>query len=247
MIFTKEICYVLGYLWADGYIHEVKRPIKKNPDNVYYSIKMEIVKEDGDSILEVFKKTELDWKVTARKRKNSIRIQSCFSLSNFKTNKNSMDFLNFLLSSGYKNKTASQYQVLNKIPQEFKKYWIRGFFDGDGCINIQNKKDLKRFRLYFYGPEEQDWVSVFELFKTLDIKYKYQTISRKNGKHKSSHIVCSFRTDIIKFFEYLYPDFEYDIGLYRKYEKLKECQAYIPQCNQKRKLSNNKNFSKIYT
>lgn len=237
MKFTKEICYVLGYFWADGYISETKKPTKKNPDNIYYKISIEIVKEDGDCILEVFKKTGLDWKINERKRNNSERIQSCFSLSSFKNNKRSMEFLNLLLSSGYKNRSGSHYQILKKIPKNFRKYWYRGFFDGDGCINVKKMKNSKSFRLYFYGPDVQDWSSIFELFKNLDIKYKHQIISRKNGKHKSSHIVSSFRDDIVKFFEYLYPNFKYDIGLYRKYEKLNLCKNYKSKIKSNRKKS----------
>ena len=212
MILDKEMCYLLGYLWADGHIGKD-------------CVTLEIVEEDGVSVKGIIEKSGLDFRITTRKRKNSIRKQMCFDLR-FR-GVGSKDFHNFLISSGYDNKTGSHYQILEKIPENLKHYWVRGFFDGDGCINVTEKDEKYRSsRLYFYGDIKQEWECIFDLFKKIDLKYTYQTVSRKNGLHLSSFVGVYNRIDVIKFFNFLYPECLFDIGLKRKYDKFMVVKKY---------------------
>jgi hypothetical protein len=249
MIFTKGLCYLLGYLWADSCVESKINPTKKDPQNIQYRISLEILEVDGRCIEDLFKNTGLNWRIRTRARKNSKNIQMSFTLNNFKTCNQSMDLLNFLINSGYQNKSGSHYQVINKIPEEYRKYWFRGFFDGDGCMNVscitKGNHNSKAFRFYFYGPIEQKWDYVLDIFKSLDIQATYQTISRKSGKHLSSHIMISSRDEILKIFNYMYPDNIYDFGLKRKFDKLYECFEYIPKQKYFRKKENTETH-KVY-
>ena len=202
----KELAYLLGYFYADGYLLDVKHK---------YPI-LEIVKSDSENILICLNKLNIKYTVSYRFRKNSKNEQVCIRISSKDSN---IDLFRCALEDKIKMNN-----ILNTINNFNLSYFLRGFFDGDGCINISKNNHS---RLYFYGSFEQEWDLIFNIFKNLNIKYTYQQIIRKDGKHKSSHICISNKWGINLFYEYLYPNREFDFGLLRKYEKLNSVKSMI--------------------
>lgn len=204
---NKKLAYVLGYFYADGYL--------TGRDNYLYP-KLEIVKSDGQNIIKCLDDLKIKYTTRYRFRKNSKNEQICISIS---SSDKAIELFRNVLSD-----KINMFNVLKYITDTNIPYFLRGFFDGDGCINISKNNHC---RLYFYGSFDQNWEIVFSVLKKLDIKYTFQQIIRKNGKHKSTHIVVSNKYGINILYEYLYPNRKYDFGLLRKYEKLNTIKGLI--------------------
>lgn len=195
----KELVYLLGYFYADGYLFGTKH---KYPA-------LSIIKGDSIAILDCLNKLNMKYTVSHRFRTNSKNEQACIKIS--AKDENIELFRNILADKIHMN------NIKNHIAEENYPYFLRGFFDGDGCINISKNNNS---RLYFYGSFDQDWNLIFDTLKQLNIKYTYQQIIRKCGKHKSSMICISNKCGINLLYEYIYPSRKFDFGLFRKYEKL---------------------------
>lgn len=200
---TKEMAYILGFLWSDGYLK-----IKGNS----YTIAIELILSDIKSIKKHFLKIG-KWKFYTRKRDNR-QEQGCLSITN-------KEFGVFLQECDFKEKSfKSADKILKKIPDNLKNYFFLGLIDGDGSW-IDNKSCSKQFKLA--SSYDQDWSYFENLLKTLNIKY---TIERNIFFHKKSKSInkhsvvriCN-RSGIIKLGNYVYQTYTEDkIGLPRKFK-----------------------------
>lgn len=204
---NKELSYLLGFFYADGWIGETYHKLKTGP-KTYYSVRLEIVSSDAENIKKLLDSIGILYTSQTRIRKNSDKEQTSFNLS---ASDPHFELFRVILA----NKIDMSIPF-SKIPSNFHRYFLRGFFDGDGCINIHGNSK----RLYFYGSYDQDWSPILSILGEIDAKHTYQKIVRKSGKHKSSHICISNMLGISKFYEYIYPNGVSDFGLHRKYEKL---------------------------
>lgn len=202
---SKEACYIMGLIWADGYL------INKNGGNANRMI-LEMKEEDLSLILPIFNIFG-KWTVSYRNR-DGRKPQMTISIS-------SRLLYRFFENHNYTSKVAST-NILEKIPHELRGYWLRGLFDGDGCCYV-NKSNRAR-QVSFSGPYDQDW-SFINILREYDIKYSQsQRIQmKKDGKENRSSLVrfCS-KKDIKQFANLIYPDLQFDFGLLRKYNKLLE-------------------------
>lgn len=214
----KEIAYLLGFFYADGWLAQNKK---------YPTI--ELQENDGSYLFELAKKELLTNRFKKRKRNNSIIKQISFRITNKAHRKLFEDIISDKINMN---------NVKNYIEPEDYSYFLRGFFDGDGCINLQKFKS----RVYFYGTKDQDWSFILNILDKLDIGYNHTINIRKDGKHQSSFICISSKYDCVKLFEYLYPDYIYDFGLFRKYEKL-----LLNKMSIKRKRPSGKRVNTFYT
>lgn len=205
-ITIKEVAYLLGLIWADGFLNPAKNGKNSN-------LGFTMVKEDIDNI-----KPMLDyigkWNYYERKQpvdtwKSSINVIT-----------NNKRILNFLIEYDYDKKSyVSADKILSKIPDELKHYWFRGLIDGDGCFYFHKPSKgstLRQFTLT--STYEQDWSYFENLCRELGIKYNIK--KQKNKKSSSSIIRVTNKNGIIKLGEYIYNNFENDkLGLKRKIEK----------------------------
>lgn len=207
-ISTKEISYLLGLIWADGFLNP-----SKNGQNSNLGFTM--VKEDIDIIkpmLEFIGK----WNYYERKQPVETWKPSINVITNNKR------ILNFLIEHDFDKKSyISADKILSKIPDELKHYFFRGLIDGDGCFYYykpENGSTLRQFALA--SSYEQDWSYFEKLCNEKNIKYN---IKRTIGKKSSSSVIRITNKDgILKLGEYIYKDLHEDnIGLVRKYEKYK--------------------------
>ena len=215
MEYNKYFVYFLGYLWADGYLEK-------------YRCMLEIIEEDGlDIIDDIMKIKFLNIKIIKRnrgKRKPQMSIYFC----------NSKLYTDYI-SIYFKNKSfVSPNKLINNIPNDLLRYFYLGLIDGDGCW--YNNKTNRQF--YVSSCYNQDWNHIIELFKINNIiNYNIQrTVSNKN--HKSSCIRLSKYLDIVKLYQYLYPN-GYEIGLKRKYNKCLELVNNIPSKQRNNSLIKN--------
>jgi len=153
-----EVAYLLGFLWADGYI-------------VRTEVRLEIIKTDMDNIKHILDSIGT-WTYSDRQRKNW-KVISRATTSNKR-------LVEFLKEHDYDKKSyVSADKILSKIPNDLKHYFFRGLVDGDGCI------DTNRIRASVSSSFKQDWSYFIELCNELGVNtntYRYK------DKHSSSII-----------------------------------------------------------
>ena len=203
---SDEMAYVLGYFSADGgmfinsggskYIQFVSTD---------YSL-LEKVKRAMDSKHKIY-----------LKRKKSKRWKDCYFLEI-----GSKEIYNNLLNLDLLPKKAKRLK-LPKIPEEYFNHFLRGYFDGDGCIsygfypkNDRNKKSFACSTCFISGSKE--------FLK--DISKKLNAYAEMGfgciSKHTGSYNLSYSKNDTIKLFYFMYKNIESDLFLERKYKKFKE-------------------------
>lgn len=202
---TKEAVYILGLLWADGYIATY---VNKKTHKKSYRVEVQLVQNDMNDLLTIFTQTG-KWNIFTGNYKNNDNLQRqprttvCTSSKVLHT---------FLLDNDYGTKTiSSPTKILKTIPQDLHHYFWHGYFDGDGSLWI-SKNGYQR-QLSLCGSIEQDWTDAIELFRTLDIIYHNHIV---NASCKGSNLRITNKDGIIKFTNYIYQDKSL-IGLTRKY------------------------------
>jgi hypothetical protein len=196
-LFTDNInectCYILGLLWADGSMY----------GNM---ISLESVKEDVESLKKVFLDTG-EWNIRYRNREHW-KPQMVYHISN-------KEFSTFLKSNDYDKKSyISADKILQKIPDNLKNYWLRGYWDGDGCFYFNSTS--KVVQCTATSTYEQDWTFLENIYKNLNIKYSIRRVKKQKSSY--SQIRITNQKDSLKLINYLYA-FEDKLGFKRKKEK----------------------------
>lgn len=199
-ISLSENIYLLGLLWADGWI------TKK-----YNSVKIEILKSDYNDIRHIFKNWNIYLKTNSAKNET---VTCCI---------NNYQFHELLKNSDYfDKKIKTPKKILDIIPKNLHYYFWRGYFDGDGCFYYKmNKYPIRQ--VFFTSSYEQDWSEHEIMLDMLNIdKYKINKIVTKtkgvNGKFNQYSQLRFTQKDLIKKFgDYIYQGSLF--GLERKYQK----------------------------
>lgn len=170
---TKEICYLLGILWADGYVTNNVTTYNK------HRIQIGLEQSDFKSIEHIIDGTGAWTKITRDLSKRGWKTMCVAEIANKPINY-------FLKKHNYCSKHENA-TIAKIIPNNLLKYFYRGLLDGDGCIFIKSNK--RGAVVGFYGPYEQDWTFMEELADRLDIS-KFGIYRRdhtlKGGKGKNS-------------------------------------------------------------
>lgn len=196
---NKYSTYLLGLLWADGFLSKTKND---------FTIAIEAQKDDINSIQEVFVNTGI-WMTYERQRNKKWKIMNKKYLSN-------KIVWTYLFNNDYTYKSCSPCKILQTIPENLKYYWFRGYFDGDGTIG----KYTRSRNLGFTSCKDQDWKFLINLYNQLNIT-NYFSITEKYKNGSSSKIRLCRKDEISKFLKFIYPN-GYDFGFKRKYNKFIE-------------------------
>jgi hypothetical protein len=199
---NDKIAYSLGFFWADGYIN-------KKTKLIGLFIKSEDFNQIENSLFELipFKN-----KIVRYENNPKHKPQSGFHITN-------SPVYDFLFENEYHNKSkVSPFKVLQLIPKNLHKYFIRGFLDGDGTITHK-----RSYSVSFTGHYEQNWDWLIDFFNDFNIKTNYYKYESENGS--LSRITIYNIDNCIKFFDEIYPNNYFDFGLKRKYESLLEIKS----------------------
>lgn len=207
--YTAESCYWAGFINADGHIDLYKPDHRKS---INYKLGFTISKKDEDHLKKLI--TTLGYS-SYRYGVSEIRGKSNENIQ-FATNKKaiSLDLINnYNIVPGKKscNEMFPQY-----IPQEYMKDYIRGYFDGDGCVcnsqgrlkitivsGIQFCNDLKNFLSEEFGES---------------IGHIYKDSKSDIGEKDTLFRYCiSKKAHVEWFYNYLYQD-KNCVKLERKYD-----------------------------
>jgi hypothetical protein len=203
---TKQKAYILGFIYADGNVS-----IKDNS----YRLRFNLQQKDK-SVLD-FIKQELKYTGPIRLSKN--KKYNILEISSKKLIKN------LIILGAIPNK--SLILLPPKIDPIFEGSFIKGYFDGDGCVGFYPRKSAMKPYIVICG--------------TLELLYWIQ--EKINSKHKLCKVdkiyklnFSSFQT-IINFYYLTKLDF----GLNRKTIILDNIAAYIEQSNRIKNLNNGEN------
>lgn len=201
VIDNEDKAYVLGFLYADGYVVNTKRK---------HEIKLFLTEKDKE-ILERIKQVLCFDKPIYYKppSKSSYSTKGQYGLHI--VNKK---MVHDLLSVGWENRDS-----FPNIPQDLQHHFIRGLFDGDGCISFSNKNNRFDCEFYIMGTPQ-----ILEDIKEILEKEDIVMSDAKHVKGGIYKIRISGRNNIKKVYSYLYRDAT--IYLKRKYNKFL---AVLPQ------------------
>lgn len=181
---TEEKAYWLGFIYADGYVG-------KNANNFELSLALKDVKH-----LKKFAKF--------MKHDKNVKLDS-FRCRFQVYNKHLKEVL-ITLGVTPKKSLTLKFPNHKQIPKQLMHHFIRGYFDGDGCI-ITKETSEKNLGIYILGTKE------FLNGIIKEVKIQRKIYNKKNNKAK----VISFAVENSeKFCDYIYKDA--NIFLERKFK-----------------------------
>lgn len=192
---TPEKAYILGFIFADGYNY--RNDISKD-----YKLKIRIHPKDIN-LLETFRiLLESEKPVYVENQTNGYKPGEPIANLTICSKKLSDD----LLALGVTN-TKSSIEVYPLISGNLHSHFIRGYFDGDGCI-------------YFSDEHPRiEILATYEFCNSIkDILLLNDIRSHINEKHKFIYrLRISKKTEVVKFLNYIYKDTT--LHLDRKYSR----------------------------
>lgn len=206
------MAYVLGYWYADGSIYSSVRGSYLNATSVDKEIIYKIKRwlDSGHTIRE----EKSIW--PNRKTRFVLRIG----------NKN---LYGALIKLGiYPSKSLTV--KLPNIPTEFLSHFVRGYFDGDGCVYLEMARGITRDNIIkrlsvIFTSGSQDFL--MELCKILGYKLKLK--QKKVYKGHRSYQLRYFTADSIILFKFMYGNCHKDAYLTRKFNYFGEYFKLRPQ------------------
>ena len=205
---THDMAYILGFWWADGFIYKNRFYITQHKKDQY--------------LLEIFlKKMESDNPIRTDKRCNCIFAEI--------TSKSIVEDIKALGGTEKKSKTC----IFPNVPEKFLSDFIRGHFDGDGCIT----HNFNQCRNKFYTSNIASGSMMFleKLHSILkekipEIKGTIHTVNAKKGiaingrklkSNSTTHTLCLGVNDTKKLGHFIYRD-NPNLKMERKYNKFIE-------------------------
>lgn len=194
---SKDKAYFLGLMYADGCIYKNSLIIElaEEDKEIIYKFK-EYLGYTGNCVF-------VDLSMKKIKNKFGIRVYN-------KTLYN--DLIN--LGCFPKKSLILKFPTEEQVPKEFHSHFIRGYFDGDGCI-IYNKTS-NGFGLSFKGTKE----FLFELCTILNSinGSKVTPFKCKNTINNTYNLGYSGFNSVIKLLNFLYKESNDSIRMRRKYD-----------------------------
>ncbi|MFA5776950.1 MAG: LAGLIDADG family homing endonuclease [Parcubacteria group bacterium] len=211
---SPEMTYILGYFYADGSM------------------------EDASYLRGKYIRVSSIDKSTILKIRNWLKSKHTIVKINPPTNNGHKRYLlrignhtlyNDLIKLGlYPNKSLTV--KFPNIPQKYFNHFVRGYFDGDGCVRICMRKG-KRQKLvisklstvFTCGSKE----FLEKLAKQLNENIKTKNIKVYNGC--KSYMLCYSTEDSVKLFKFLYRNLNKNDFLERKFDRFRDYFNKRPQ------------------
>lgn len=206
---TQEKAYWLGFLYADGCVY-------KGSDGKSYRLQINLKASDSRILEEFNKAIESNYII---KYKNIINKENNNVYETVQIKINNTYLCKQLISLGVVPKKSLICKFPN-IDKNLIRHFIRGYFDGDGCITSTNKNNRISWKVNIIGNK-----SMIESF--------YDIFSKNNIDSCMYHIkhskvisidICS-KKSILNFYNYLYKDST--IFMHRKYNHFEDFKKHL--------------------
>ena len=193
---TPEKAYWLGFLYADGCVH----------DNSY-EISINITDEEH---VKKFKQAigAVNHKITKTidKRFKSAKLLYAFSIKDKQLHSD-------LIKWGCIPQKSLKLEKIPNIPRDYVSHFIRGYFDGDGSLHYL--QSTNNFRISFIGTES----FLNDVQKELGTHVSLQS----NIAGKAFVLQVAGRKQVERILKYMYKDSSENMYLNRKYQKYLDC------------------------
>jgi hypothetical protein len=200
--YIKESAYWAGFLAADGNIGKAK-------SGEYIRVRLYLGIKDAGHLFKFKEALGSEHKV----KEDHARSRASFE---FYSKQMSEDLFRLYNIGPQKSLT---YQPPYDIPEEFVKYFIRGYFDGDGCIceTFTNKRSTTSSLITTcLGTNEFMYWFLYQIEQALNLTIPVELQPHISGKNT---YIIKFNTNLSKaFLNYLYKNASKDLRLERKYQ-----------------------------
>jgi hypothetical protein len=201
---SHDMAYILGLWYADGYIYTNNRGCK------FFSI---AIHNDDSYILQ---------KILDKMNSNYPLQQHSETVKRFIIT--SKEFYNDIINIGGCERKSLNL-IFPKLSKEFIPSFIRGFFDGDGCINYH--KDMNIYRTTFTCADETFLEQLHKEIKEINSKILGKISFHQNDASGIFHLTF-YKWDTIELGKIIYSG-KTDLGLIRKYNKFIEAYKLTQQ------------------
>lgn len=194
---TPNKAYFLGLLYADGGFTKHKR---KN-GNYNLTLTLELKKEDKYIIEEFRKQIQSSLPIKENKRKMASFVNNKeyhFIKDNFYFRISCKKMIEDLISLGCVENKTHDLKGIPDIKNEFKKYFLLGFYDGDGIASVG-----KTGYMGFCGTEAM--MENISSFLEIELKIKHKKVYFNKFNH-IYYLQYTTKEEIKKIFEYFYND-----------------------------------------
>lgn len=213
---TEEKAYWLGFLYADGYIYCAR---KKNSGRFSRCLKLTLMNDDYDHLIKFQKAlgSNVSIKLDTRHKDIGDVIYPSLKIYNKK-------LVLDLIDKGCMQAKTHILTFPTFLNQALKRHFIRGYFDGDGCITRYDKTTNKS--AYFMITGRKDFLLEIQKQLNNDQGLTFTKLYKRH-KDRDDDILTLYYGGIHvmqKIKEYLYENAT--IYLDRKYKKFHEWVIY---------------------
>lgn len=217
IIDTEEKAYILGFAASDG-------TISYDTNKSSYSLKF-VVNSIDTQLLEDFRQI----------LKSKVQVKTFETITNLPqggvctSEMSSVLFCSKTLVEGLIDKGVTPRKSLtlnidySKIPDNLKRHFWRGLFDGDGTFGLfgRKKKNLEVSLTTSKTMAESTKKEILKLFPNFKVNF----YERKECSGQTYNLIFTTQKDGFSFLQYMYEDC--NIKLTRKFEKYKTIQQII--------------------
>lgn len=204
---SPQMAYVLGLISADGAVEDVRNSSR----TCYFTI----TNVDEPLILRVKKILNSSHKIYERPE----RLQK-FSNGNFWCAKTfilrvgSKEMVQDLINLGVTPRKSLRLK-LPKVPDKYFKFYLRGYFDGDGCVHISkpNKKRPSEIKLIFTSGCQKFLLSLNEKLNNL-ASIKNVSVYLNSRAYRLSYR----KRNSLEILSFMYKDLNLSPYMARKYK-----------------------------
>lgn len=209
LFYNPNFAYVLGLIWADGYV-------AYNPQKSKWQVSVSLIEEDMLDLKHIFQSFGSWFEFYHKPQGYSFKRQLKLGITHRK-------FVEFLIKNDFQLKSnASPHKILSCLPENLHLFFWRGYIDGDGCFYFNEKYQSCKHAFTLAGSIDQDWEAAKNILSRLKINYSInRRISQETEKTSTgSWIIIQSSADIVKWGDFIYGEAKkLNIGLDRKFQK----------------------------
>lgn len=195
--------YILGVILADGYLNPISDPAGKR-------LTLDLAIKDVDYLIKLAIWLGIK-KIKYRMDKSGNIVSAKFRFYGAKA----LEPL-YKMNLHVSKSTKFDESIFNYVPQKYKSHFLRGIFDGDGCMYL--RKNENRGTLSFHMGNREVLERIKKEFHDKLGIIKGSIRCHKDSKNKWT-LEYNSRVDIVKILDYMYTDHEKSFWLPRKKEK----------------------------
>ena len=183
---SEEKAYILGFLFADGYNNEIKNQISirlhKKDEDILYIIR-DILYPNKDKNIKLYQEKYVDLTINSLKMSKSLAKLGCIQ------------------------KKSLVLTFPQNLPTNLVKHFMRGYFDGDGCISVKQE-----IQLNLTGTIE--FLNSFQKILIEELNLTKTKFSKRRRNVECYTMFYKGKDNCIKILNFLYSDCK--ISLKRK-------------------------------